>query len=283
MASFKISVRTDELSAAQACEAQLQEADPPLDAVTMFEDGPGAWLVEAYAQSREDAESAASSLTLAAAVEELPDLNWVAISQAALPPVHAGRFIVHGSHDKDRIPRGPGAILIDAGEAFGTAHHGTTLGCLTAIDRMTRRGQFKRVLDLGCGSGVLAIAASRALPAARVLASDNDPIAVEVAQANAVANGARGITFACALGLDHPLLRSAAPFDLIIANILAGPLKLLAGDVAASLRRGGVVILSGILNPEAASVIAAYLAHGFSLAERRQIGEWTTLTLRRRG
>jgi ribosomal protein L11 methyltransferase len=137
------------------------------------------------------------------------------------------------------------------------------------------------VLDLGCGSGVLAIAASRALPQARVFASDSDPIAVTVAHGNAVANGARRIAFACALGFDHPMLRGAAPFDLVIANILAGPLRLLAGDVAGSLRQGGFVVLSGILNPEAPGVVAAYLAHGFILIERRRIGDWTTLTLRR--
>lgn len=282
MASIKLSVRTGDLAAAEAYEATLQECDPPLDAVTMFEDGPGAWIVEAYAQDREDAEAAAALLPVPANVEELPDLNWVAISQAALPPVRAGRFTVHGSHDKSRIPYGPGAILIDAGEAFGTAHHATTLGCLLAIDRLGRPGRFGRVLDLGCGSGVLAIAASRALPKAIVFASDSDPIAVDVARANAAANGARRITFACALGLDHPLLRRAAPFDLIIANILAGPLRVLSGDVTRAVRRGGYVVLSGILNPEAPTVIAAYRAHGFNVASWRRIGDWTTLTLRRR-
>jgi ribosomal protein L11 methyltransferase len=283
MASIKLSVRTSDLGVAQACEAALQECDPPLDAVTMFENGPGEWLVEAYSQSREDAEAAAAGLDVAAEIEELPDLNWVAISQAALPPVRVGRYVVHGSHDRERVARGPGAILVDAGEAFGTAHHATTLGCLLAIDRLTRAHRFRSVLDLGCGSGVLAIAAARALPSAQVFASDNDPIAVDVARGNAIANGERGITFACALGLDHPVLRGAAPFDLIIANILAGPLRMLSGDVAGALRRGGYVVLSGILNPEAASVIAAYVAHGFVVERRQQIGDWTILTLRRRG
>jgi ribosomal protein L11 methyltransferase len=138
------------------------------------------------------------------------------------------------------------------------------------------------VLDLGCGSGVLAIAAARAMPRAQVMASDNDPIAVEVARANADANGARRVVTACAMGLEHPWLRHAAPFDLIIANILAGPLRALSGDVAGSIRRGGYVVLSGILNPEAPAVIAAYVAHGFEVLKRRQIGDWTTLTLRRR-
>jgi ribosomal protein L11 methyltransferase len=282
MASIKLSVRTSDLAVAQACEAALQECDPPLDAITMFEDGPGAWLVEAYSQSREDAEAAAAGLDVAAEIEELPDENWVAISQAALPPVRAGRYVIHGSHDSERVGRGPGAILVDAGEAFGTAHHATTLGCLLAIDRLTRGRRFQRVLDLGCGSGVLAIAAARALRGAQVFASDNDPIAVEVARGNAIANGERGIAFACALGLDHPVMRRAAPFDLIIANILAGPLRMLSGNVAGALRRGGNVVLSGILNPEAPAVIASYLAHGFAVERREQIGDWTTLTLRRR-
>jgi ribosomal protein L11 methyltransferase len=286
MTSTKLSVRATDLGVAQAIEAALAAADPALDAVTLFEDGPGAWRVEGYSQVRADAEAAAAAVDVAGApplqLEDVPDLNWVAISQAALPPVIAGRFVVHGTHDRGRIPYGPRAILIDAGEAFGTAHHGTTLGCLLAIDRLARNGGIRRVLDLGCGSGVLAIAAARAMPQAQVMASDNDPIAVDVARANADANGARRIVTACAMGLDHPWLRQAAPFDLIIGNILAGPLRALAGDVAGSVRRGGHVVLSGILNPEAPAVIAAYIAHGFQVLKRRQIGEWTTLTLRRR-
>jgi ribosomal protein L11 methyltransferase len=286
MTSTKLSVRATDLGVAQAIEAALAAADPVLDAVTLFEDGPGAWRVEGYSQVRADAEAAAAAVDVAGApplqLEDVPDLNWVAISQAALPPVIAGRFVVHGTHDRGRIPYGPRAILIDAGEAFGTAHHGTTLGCLLAIDRLARNGGIGRVLDLGCGSGVLAIAAARAMPQAQVMASDNDPIAVDVARANADANGARRIVTACAMGLDHPWLRQAAPFDLIIGNILAGPLRALAGDVAGSVRRGGHVVLSGILNPEAPAVIAAYIAHGFQVLKRRQIGEWTTLTLRRR-
>ena len=290
MASTKLSVRTTDLVVAQAISDVLEAAEPGLDAVTLFEDGAGAWLVEAYSQDRAEAEAAAAALPRGVGkpianivLEDLPDLNWVAMSQAALPPVIAGRFVVHGSHDRGRIPYGPRAILVEAGEAFGTAHHGTTLGCLLAIDKLARGGSMRRVLDLGCGSGVLAIAASRAMRSAQVIATDSDPIAVEVARANADANGAGRIATACALGLDHPWLRHAAPFDLIIANILAGPLRMLAGDVAKSVRRGGYVILSGILNPEAAAVIAAYAAHGFIVVQHRRIGEWTTLTLRMRG
>ena len=289
MASTKLSVRTTDLGVAQAISAALEEAEPALDAVTLFEDGAGAWRIEAYTQCRADAEAAAAALRTEigrpianVALEELPDLNWVAISQAALPPVIAGRFVVHGSHDRARIPYGPRAILVDAGEAFGTAHHATTLGCLLAIDKLARTGSYRRVLDLGCGSGVLAIAAARAMRGAEVIASDSDPLAVEVARANADANGARRIATACAVGLEHPWIRDAAPFDLIIANILAGPLRTLAGDVSKALRRGGNVVLSGILNKEAAAVIAAYSAHGFMLVHHRRIGDWSTLTLRKR-
>jgi ribosomal protein L11 methyltransferase len=289
MPSTKLSVRTTDIGVAQALSDALEAAEPPLDAVTLFEDGAGAWRIEAYSQNRADAEAAAKALradkttpVANIALEDLPDLDWVAMSQAALPPVAAGRFVVHGSHDRTRIPHGPRAILIDAGEAFGTAHHATTLGCLMAIDRLTQRGRFRRVLDLGCGSGVLAIAAARALPRAQVIATDSDPIAVEVARANADANGVRRIATACALGFDHPRLRQGAPFDLLIANILAGPLRKLAGNTSRSVRRGGSIVLSGILNPEAPAVMAAYVAHGFSLVCRQQIGDWTTLTLHRR-
>jgi ribosomal protein L11 methyltransferase len=289
MASTKLSMRTTDLGEAQAISTALEIAEPALDAVTLFEDGSGAWRIEAYSQSRADAEAAVKAVRTEVgrpianiALEDLPDLNWVAISQAALPPVRAGRFVVHGSHDRGRIPYGPGAILVDAGEAFGTAHHATTLGCLFAIDRLARTGAFRRVLDFGCGSGVLAIAAARAMPRAQVIATDSDPLAVAVARANADANGARRIAVACADGLAHPWLRRAAPFDLIIANILAGPLRALAGGVTKVTQRGGSVVLSGILNPEAAAVVAAYVAHGFALVQHRRIGEWSTLTLRKR-
>jgi len=289
MPSTKLSLRTTDFDTAQAVSDTLTLAEPVLDAVTLFEDGAGAWRIEAYAQNRADAEAAAAMLradndrALAnIAIEDLEELNWVAISQAALPPVFAGRFVVHGSHDRGRVPYGPRSIEVEAGEAFGTAHHATTLGCLQAIDKLTRRRNFKRVLDLGCGSGILAIAAARALPRAQVIATDNDPIAVEVARANADANGAMRVATACADGLEHPWIRHAGPFDLIIANILAGPLCMLAGDVAHALKTGGNAILSGILTPEVPRVIAAYGAHGIILVEHRRIAEWSTLTLLKR-
>jgi ribosomal protein L11 methyltransferase len=291
MATTKLSVRTDDYDLARSIAGALETIlVPEPDAVTLFEDGNAAWRVEAYGTGLPDAQAVAADLEAAVGRpvpdverQDIPELNWVAISQAALPPVVAGRFIVHGSHDRGRIPQGPNAIMIDAGEAFGTAHHATTQGCLIAIDRLTRSRRFAHVLDLGCGSGVLAIAAARALPRAEILATDSDPEAVAVAAANARMNGVgQRLAFICAKGLAHPWLRHAAPFDLVIANILAGPLRALAPDLAKALRRGGALVLSGLLNPEAADVISCYVAHGFRLSEHRQIAGWSTLTLDKR-
>jgi ribosomal protein L11 methyltransferase len=291
MAAFKLSWRTTQFDLARSIAGALENlADPPPDAVTQFEEGPGAWRVEAYYPGPPDIAALAAQLANAIApalpppeLASVPELNWVAISQAALPPVAAGRFVVHGSHDRGRVQRGPNAILIEAGEAFGTAHHATTQGCLLAIDRLTRSGTFGRVLDLGCGSGVLAIAVARALPRADILATDYDPLSIAVAAANAKANGvSQRIAFACARGLAHPWLRHAAPFDLVIANILAAPLTALAAELGTALHRGGTVVLSGLLNPEAPVLVAAYGAHGFALVEHRRIAGWSTLTLRKR-
>jgi ribosomal protein L11 methyltransferase len=291
MALSKLSWRTTQSDVARSIAGALENlVDPPPDAVTQFEEGPGAWRVEAYYSGAPDV--TALTAQLAGALQpglpppeqtSVPELNWVAISQAALPPVAAGRFVVHGSHDRGRIPRGPNAILIDAGEAFGTAHHATTQGCLLAIDRLTRTRAFDRVLDMGCGSGVLAIAVARALPRAVILATDYDPLSIAVAEANATANGVgQRLAFACARGLAHPWLRHAAPFDLVIANILAAPLRALAVDLGKVLRRGGTLVLSGLLNSEAPGLIAAYGAQGFALVEHRRIAGWSTLTLRKR-
>lgn len=291
MRATKLSIETPDAALARTLASAFENlAVPSPDAVTQFEDAAGAWRIEAYFSNLPDVLAITQQLTLAAGravpplgVAEVPDLNWVALSQAALPPVAAGRFIVHGSHDRARVPHGPHALEIDAGEAFGTAHHATTLGCLMAIDRLARVLRPRRVLDLGCGSGVLAIAAARALPGAEILATDSDPRAVAVAADNARVNGlGQRIAFACASGLAHPWLRHAAPFDLIVANILAGPLCDLAPDVRRATRRGGALVLSGLLDREAARVIAAYAAQGFCLAEHRRFAGWSTLVMRRR-
>lgn len=290
-AHYVASLHLADRDTAEAIAAALQNlADPPPDALTLFEDG-HRWRIDAYYPDAPDGlQLSRQAATLAGlepnlpefAVCEVPDLNWVAISQAALPPVTAGRFTVHGSHDARVVPQGPNAILIDAGEAFGTAHHQTTAGCLMAIDRLSRAQAFDNVLDLGCGSGVLAIAVARVMPRARIIASDMDADSVEVARRNAALNGAGSrVRCVAAAGLAHPELRARAPYDLLIANILARPLVALAGDLSAATAPGGTLLLSGLLIPQAAEIIAVYRSHGFRLERHDRISGWSTLTLTR--
>lgn len=287
MSRFKISLPAVDADRARSIQGTLENAlYPAPDAVTLFESGP-AYLVEAYFAERPDAAAVTQALgnALGAApdldIGEVPDLNWVAISQAALPPVTAGRFTIHGSHDRGRVPKGPNTIEIDAGEAFGTAHHATTLGCLEAIDRQSRRRTMGRVLDLGCGTGVLAIAAARVWRRAAITASDIDPEAVRVSRDNARLNGMAGrIATRVAAGL--PMAAGRKGWDIVIANILAGPLIELAPEIARAVRRGGLVVLSGILVPQAPQVLAAFAAAGFSRLEHRRIAGWSTLVLARR-
>ncbi|PPD29429.1 MAG: 50S ribosomal protein L11 methyltransferase [Hyphomicrobium sp.] len=290
MAQTKLTAVSSNRNAARTLAGALQDLiDPPPEALTMFEAGPESWRVDAYFPEEKDVDALNGALALLfgdglplLVAEQIPDLNWVALSQAALPPVSAGRFTIHGSHDRHRVPRGPNAILIDAGEAFGTAHHATTHGCLTAIDRLTRRTSFRNVLDLGCGSGVLAIGITRALPAARILATDIDAQSVIVAAANMKFNSAsRQVRVACADGLAHPLILNRQPFDLVVANILAGPLIALSGAIARICANGGSLVLSGLLTPQAPTVVAAYTAHGFALQSHTRDTGWSTLTMKR--
>ncbi|MBI1384060.1 MAG: methyltransferase [Rhizobiales bacterium] len=214
--------------------------------------------------------------------EPVAEADWVASSQRYLKPVIAGRFVVHGSHDRARGRLSRNAIEIDAGQAFGTAHHETTVGCLEAIDLLARTGEAERAADVGAGTAVLAIAIAKSMPATRVLASDIDPIAVEVARQNVRLNGCSGrIEVEACTGLAHPAYRRMRPFDLMVANILARPLMGMAGDFAGATEAGGRLILSGILTRQARSVLARYRAAGFRLERRREIGQWTTLTLAR--
>ena len=286
----KVVIVCADFDAARSVAGYLEEALFPAPlAVTVFEDGSPAQRVEAYF----DAVPALDELAQAVAalgksgigaprVEMVPDENWVTVSQAALPPITAGRFTVHGSHDRARVGHGPGVIEIDAGEAFGTAHHATTLGCLYAIDRLAQLRDFKRVLDLGCGSGVLAIAAARVLPRAEIVASDIDAIATGVAAENARINRVgRRIRFVTATGLDHVRLRGAEAFDLIIANILARPLIELAPRLRAAITPEGRLVLSGLLVTQAAEVLANYRSAGFILERRDDVVGWSILTLRR--
>lgn len=294
MPSQRLVAEIADRALAQRIAAALQDlVEPPPDALTIFEErardgAPDHWRIEAYYPETRDTAALRTGLEAllgeavpAFAAVAIPDLNWVALSQAALPPVRAGRFTIHGSHDRARVPQGPGAILIEAGEAFGTAHHATTRGCLLAIDHLTRRRRFGRVLDLGCGSGILAIAAARVLPRSRITAVDIDARSVAVAGENARDNGlGRRLELVCAAGVEDPRVRRGAPFDLILANILAGPLISLAPKLRTVSASGGTAVLSGILNHEARAVIAAMRAQGFALASHTRLDGWSTLTLR---
>ncbi len=290
----QLAITTASRSTAYDAAALLQEAVvPEADAVSVFETG-ALWRVDAYYGDAEVAQAALAGLTALApeiaadaSLTPVPDENWVALSQAALPPVFAGRFVIAGGHDRARVPDGPNTLIIEAGEAFGTAHHATTYGCLLAIDRLTRSKSFANVLDLGTGSGILALALKRALPGARVLASDLDERSIEVASENARHNrlGARagGPRFIVADGLAEPRIRQAQPFDLIVANILAGPLIAMAEDVVQALGKTATLVLSGILVEQARPVAMRYRSLGLRIQRQTNHHGWSTLVLERSG
>lgn len=275
---------------AEALAGAVEELDPAPYAVGVAEIEDGSGLYEVAAHFEEEPDGIALSLLAAVhgarpfVVSEVPDVDWVAKVRRELAPVEAGRFFVYGSHDADKVPEGRIALLIEAAMAFGTGHHGTTLGCLRAVDRLADE-EFvpTRVADVGCGTAVLAMAAARLWPAVRpVIASDIDPVAVEVAQANVAANGLVGaVDCMVAAGFDADPITTAGPFDLVFANILKGPLIMLAPDMGRQVAKGGFAILSGILNEQADEVAAVYSRSGFNPHRRDEIGDWTTLTIRR--
>ncbi len=247
------------------------------------------WRIEGYCQSHPDPAALAAALALAARAAGIDEpaheitpvaaRDWVAENQASFAPLRVGRFFIHPGHYSGPVPRGTIAIRIDAGMAFGTGAHATTAGCLKALDEIARRRRPRHVLDLGCGSGILAIAAAR-LWRWPVLASDLDPVAARIARANARHNRATPwVRTLTAIGLRHPHLRRR--FDLIAANILARPLIRLAGDIVRHTAPGGYVILSGVLNHQATAVIAPYRARGLRLVARYRQAEWAALVLRK--
>ncbi|PLL10827.1 50S ribosomal protein L11 methyltransferase [Tabrizicola sp. TH137] len=277
----------EEAAVALANAIERMTPEPTGVGVFEIEDDSGLWEVGAYFLEKPDMVMLeVIALAFGAkpfALSELPEIDWVAKVRRELSPVEAGRFFVYGSHDADKVPEGRVALQIEATVAFGTGHHGTTLGCLRAFDRLFEAG-FRpgRVADVGCGTAVLAMAAAAVLPEALVIASDIDAVAVEVALANVAINGLEGrLDCLEAAGFDHPRLAAAAPFDLVFANILKGPLIELAPDMAAHIGPGGLAILSGLLVVQAEAVTAAYESAGFTLEGREDIGEWSTLVLRR--
>ena len=275
--------------AAQSLAATMERMDPEPTGVGVFEieDGSGLWEVGAYFLEAPDQvmlEVLATAFGAKAfALSELPEVDWVAHVRRELSPVDAGRFFVFGSHDADKVPTGRVPLQIEATVAFGTGHHGTTLGCLLAFDRLLAEGwRPGKVADIGCGTAVLAMAAAATLPDALVIASDIDRVAVDVAEANVAINGLEGrIMCLEAAGLDHAKIRAQGPYDLVFANILKGPLIELAPSIATHLATGGRAILSGLLSVQADSVTEAYVASGLVLNNRADIGEWSTLVLQK--
>ncbi|MCF6273398.1 MAG: 50S ribosomal protein L11 methyltransferase [Rhodobacteraceae bacterium] len=272
----------------QALADALERMEPAPTGVgiSVVEGAPDQWEVGGYFLERPD--DVALSLLCAVhdvwpfVIAEIPEIDWVAEVRRELKPVHAGRFVVFGGHDADNVPSEKIGLQIEAAMAFGTGHHGTTQGCLMAFDFLLRQGLVARnVADIGAGTAVLAMAAAKVLNG-RFVASDIDPVATETARANVLANNLRGkIQTLTSVGFRHPELHKRAPFDLVFANILAGPLKKLAPEMAEHTASGAVLILSGILNRQAKGVENTYAGYGFSVVQRRVIGEWTTLTLRK--
>jgi ribosomal protein L11 methyltransferase len=245
----------------------------------------GRWRIDAFPRSDEEADAFRRALAgfsgLVVKSEALADADWLAMALSGLPPVRAGRFFVFGMHDLGRTPVNTVNLRIEAGAAFGTGHHGTTVGCLVAYDRLLKARRFERVLDVGCGTGILAIAAARC-GARAVVGTDIDAVSVRISRENALLNQARA-RFVRADGLDHRSVRAEAPYELVFANILARPLVSLAQPIKAALRPGGTAILSGLLRSQERFVRAAYLARGFRLERRLHRDAWATLVLTRGG
>ena len=266
----------------------LERLTPEPIGVGVFEleDGSGLWEVGAYFSEKPDD----ISLALLAAVfqaeefkiSELPQIDWVSKVQRSLKPVVAGRFFVYGSHDSDKVPPDCEPLLIEASMAFGTGHHGTTKGCLLALEQLITDGfKAKNVIDVGCGTAVLAMAAARIF-SANVIASDIDSVAHSVAKMNILANGLdRNIQCFEASGFAHEQIKTKNPFDLIFANILLTPLLAIATDISKYSLSGGYVVLSGILSEQAELVVNKYTGVGFSLSNQIEIGEWVTIIFRK--
>jgi ribosomal protein L11 methyltransferase len=290
MTTYNALTTTMGRSIAEGLAQALEVLHPEPTGIGVFEveDGSGLFEVAAYFTDQPDRAGLAVLAMVHGVkdfnVSEVPDEDWVAKVRRDLPPVDAGRFFVYGSHDADKVPTGKVPLLVEAAMAFGTGHHGTTLGCLKAFDRMVEAGFVpQNAVDIGCGTAVLAMAAAHVSPNV-VLASDIDPTAVEVAAANVAANNLTGrVDCIIAAGFDAPALALAAPFDLVFANILKGPLIAMADDMAQATQPGGTAILSGILNEQADAVVEVYARAGFNETRRDSIVDWTTLTLTRFG
>jgi ribosomal protein L11 methyltransferase len=289
-ASHVLRLACDERSARAIADIFVETFDPTETAAAAFEEPDGTtWAVEIYFADPPDetnmreliAAVSDDETARSARFEQIAKQVWVQNALAGLRPVRAGRLVVHGSHDRGGLRANDVSVEIEAALAFGTGHHGTTLGCLRMLDGVLKRRRPQRIIDVGCGTGVLAIAAARLLRQT-VACGDIDPVAVETARANALANAVGAyVRPVVASGLRHPAL--TGHYDLIFANILARPLRLLAPSIAKAAADGAELVLSGLLGRDVAGVLSAYRGQGFALAQRIDIDGWATLLLRRGG
>lgn len=296
--SWKVTVPCNRETAERLTIAEAEGDAHPVIVGSEIDEAADLWQIEGYFERKPTRADIRAMLGGAAVdsgaitVERLPDQDWVTLSQASVQPVRAGRFLVHTATNRgvaadDHPARF--ALQIDAAQAFGTGTHDTTAGCLSLIDALARSGhRFSNIIDIGTGTGLLALATARLWPTARITASDIDPVSIDVTRTNLSVNGAREgfapgrIRLAVAAGTQSSVIASRAPYDLIIANILAGPLIALAPDVAAIAEDGTTLILAGLLNSQQEAVAAAYRAHGFALVAAFADGDWPVLYLTKR-
>lgn len=277
---------------ARGPRADAEAAAAAIDADTLLEgatysileedEDKGVWRIDAFPTTDEEANRLRQVLAgypLKTVTEVLADADWLAMALSGLPPVRAGRFFVYGMHDRGRTSPNNVNLRIEAGAAFGTGHHGTTVGCLLAYDRLLKRKRFKKVLDVGAGTGVLAIAAARC-GATTAVGTDIDRISVRISAENAKVNKVDA-RFVHASGLGHTLVAQHAPYDLVFANILAWPLVKLAEPIRRAVKPGGYIILSGLLRTQERYVRTAYFNRGFRLTDRIRRDAWSALVLRR--
>ena len=298
-AAFVMRLRCGETNARRVVDVATEVFDPTETAAAAFLETVSArtwndgepWLVEVYFGHEPDetvvrrlvAAACDDGLAAAAMFSRVEQRDWVTASLECLEAVREGRFVIHGSHGRSRVSVGDIGIEIEAALAFGTGHHGTTRGCLAALTAVQRRRRPRRVLDVGTGTGVLAIAAAR-LWKRTVAAGDIDPVAVTTAAANARVNRVGPfVRPVLSEGTAEPRLRAGGPYDLVFANILARPLKALAPALRPLVAPGGEVVLSGLLGGDVPGVVSAYRAQGFVLSRRRDLEGWATVMMRKPG
>ena len=292
--NYRISLQAEKYTTQKIVDLLDQETSLPdcpvaSTAVAFFELPDQNWGLECYVAELPELDQIRNYLLthikidreLQLEIAPVANTDWVAHVQDTMPPVRCGRFVCFGSHDREKIAASRYSIEINAGQAFGTSHHGTTQGCLKAIDRLARKRSFERVLDIGTGTGILAVAASRSWPRATITATELDPVAAKIAARNSRLNRvANSMSVVQANGLSCPYVRQRS-YDLILANILAAPLKRMGSDIARRLTPGGMAVLSGIVETQFRRLEAHYRQYGFTLETRVCLEGWITLIMSR--